>query len=108
MLAPFPVEHEVPDAFQYLSDNYRGLAGGTLFFSLLVHNVMASILILLPGVLVEIIPIPSLRLNGFFLGVVYRPGRCLSGRANFRGTPWAQWGETFGLRTHLRKEFMDD
>jgi stage II sporulation protein M len=71
-IAPPPVREDAVDVFQFLADSYRGLAGMTLLFSLLFNNVMASILILVSGVLIGIIPILSIGANGFVLGVVYR------------------------------------
>jgi stage II sporulation protein M len=60
------------EAFRVVADNYRGLAGGKLFFTFLLHNVMASIIVLISGVLVGVVPIFATGANGFFLGVVYR------------------------------------
>ena len=60
------------DAFQVVADNYRGLVGGKLFFTLLLHNVMATIIVLISGVLVGIIPPFAIGANGFVLGIVYR------------------------------------
>jgi len=60
------------EAFQVVADNYRGLAGGKLFFTLLLHNVMATIFVLITGVIVGIIPTFAIGANGFVLGVVYR------------------------------------
>lgn len=71
-LAPAPVRKEATKAFQFVADQYRGLAGGALFFNILLHNVMGSILILVSGVLFGIIPTFAIGANGFFLGVVYR------------------------------------
>jgi MFS family permease len=48
------------------------LSGGTLFFTILIHNVMATIFVLISGVIVGIIPAFSIGANGFVLGVVYR------------------------------------
>lgn len=70
--APGSIQKEAAEAFQLVAESYRGLAGGTLFFYILFHNVMASILILVSGVLFGIIPILSIGSNGFFLGVLYR------------------------------------
>jgi hypothetical protein len=35
-----------------VADQYRRLAGGALFFKILLHNVMASIVIIVSGVLI--------------------------------------------------------
>jgi stage II sporulation protein M len=72
MLAPSSTREDLTKAFEVVADNYRGLAGGKLFFTILLHNVMASFLILFSGVLIGIIPIFSMGSNGFILGVVYR------------------------------------
>lgn len=72
VLAPSLTREELNKAFQVVADNYRGLAGGKLFFTILLHNVMASILVLISGVLVGIIPTFAIGANGFVLGVVYR------------------------------------
>jgi len=71
-LAPSSTRQQMTDAFQVVADNYRGLAGGKLFFTLLLHNVMATIFVLISGVIVGIIPTFAIGANGFVLGVVYR------------------------------------
>jgi stage II sporulation protein M len=71
-LAPSSTRQQMTDAFQVVADNYRGLAGGKLFFTLLLHNVMATIFVLISGVLMGIIPTFAIGANGFVLGVVYR------------------------------------
>jgi len=43
-----------------------------LFFTLLLHNVMATIFVLISGVIVGIIPTFAIGANGFVIGVVYR------------------------------------
>jgi stage II sporulation protein M len=72
MVAPSSTRQQMTDAFKVVTDNYRGLAGGKLFFTLLLHNVMATIFVLISGVLVGIIPTFAIGANGFVLGVVYR------------------------------------
>lgn len=69
--APASVRKEVTETFQFVADSYRGLDGGEIFFNILLHNVMASILILVSGVLIGILPALSMGSNGFFLGVLY-------------------------------------
>lgn len=71
-LAPVPIQKEVSKAFKFLADEFQGLSGGTLFFYILSHNIMASILILFTGLFYGIIPILSMGANGFLLGVLYR------------------------------------
>jgi stage II sporulation protein M len=78
-LAPSPTRQQLTDAFQVVADNYRGLAGGKLFFTILLHNVMASIFILISGVIVGIIPTFAIGANGFLLGVVYRQAAEVAG-----------------------------
>jgi len=72
ILAPDPVRKEATEAFQFVAGNYTALSGGMLFFILLLHNLVASILILVSGVLLGIVPILSMASNGFFLGALYR------------------------------------
>lgn len=71
-LAPSSTRQQMTGAFQVVADNYQGLEGGKLFFTLLLHNVMATIFVLISGVLVGIISIFAIGSNGFVLGVVYR------------------------------------
>lgn len=71
-LAPSSTRHQMTDAFQVVADNYRDLAGGKLFFTLLLHNVMATIFVLISGIIVGIIPTFAIGANGFVLGVVFR------------------------------------
>ena len=71
-LAPSSTRQQMTDAFRVVADNYRGLAGGKLFFTILLHNVVATIFLLISGVVVGIIPTFAIGANGFFLGVVYR------------------------------------
>jgi stage II sporulation protein M len=72
MLAPSSTKEGLTNVFQDVVGNYRGLAGGKLFFTLLLHNVMATIFVLISGVIVGIIPTFAIGANGFLLGVVYR------------------------------------
>jgi stage II sporulation protein M len=81
-IAPISVMKEATEAYKLVADSYRGLAGGKLFFYILVHNVMASILILVSGVLVGIIPTLAIGANGFVLGVVYRQTAEVVGYSN--------------------------
>ena len=81
IFAPPPARQQVTEAFQLVSGQYRDLAGGTLFFFILLHNVMASLLLLATGLLFGIIPILSVGFNGFFLGVLYRQAVELAGYA---------------------------
>lgn len=78
-LAPTSFQKEAAEASRFIADMVRGLSGGWLFYNILVHNVIASILILLSGVLFGIVPIFSMGANGFFLGVIYRQAAEMAG-----------------------------
>jgi len=70
--APSSTRQQMSEAFQVVVDNYRALDGGMLFFTILLHNVAATIFLLVSGVIVGIIPTIAIGANGFVLGVVYR------------------------------------
>jgi stage II sporulation protein M len=78
-IAPSSIRQQMIDVFQAVVGNYRGMAGGTLFFNILVQNVMASIFVLISGVIVGIIPTFAIGSNGFGLGVLYRQAAEVSG-----------------------------
>jgi len=78
-IAPSSIRQQMTDVFQAVVGNYRGLAGGMLFFNILVQNVMASIFMLLSGVIVGIIPTFAIGSNGFGLGVLFRQAAEVSG-----------------------------
>jgi len=81
IVAPPPVRKAAASAVQLVADSYRGVAGGTLFFYVLFSNVMVSILILVTGVLVGIVPILSVGSKGFFLGAAFRQAAETAGYA---------------------------
>jgi len=81
-LASVSVRNDATRTFQLVADGYRGLAGGTLFFSLLFNNVIASIVVLVSGVLIGIIPILAIGSNGLLLGVLYRQTAEMQGYSN--------------------------
>jgi stage II sporulation protein M len=60
------------EVFQAVVGNYGGLAGGMLFFNILVQNVMATIFVIISGVVVGIVPTFAISSNGFGLGVLFR------------------------------------
>ncbi len=62
------------EAFQVFVDQYRDRAGGSLFFFILLHNVLASLVLVGSGLLLGIIPTLAICSNGFILGVVYHQG----------------------------------
>jgi len=78
-IAPVAIRQQMTEVFQAVVSNYRGLAGGALFFNILVQNVMASIFVLISGVIVGIIPTFAIGSNGFGLGVLYRQAAEVSG-----------------------------
>jgi len=71
-LAPASLQKEANEMYKYVADELQGLSGGTLFFYIFSHNLLASILILVSGVLFGVIPILAIGANGLFLGVLYR------------------------------------
>jgi len=71
-VAPLSVRRQMIEIFQVVVGNYGGLAGGVLYFNILVQNVMATIFLIASGVLAGIVPIFAVSSNGFGLGVLYR------------------------------------
>lgn len=78
-VAPASIRKQITGMFQAIVGNYQGVAGGTLFFNILVQNVMASIFVLISGAIVGIIPTFAICSNGFGLGVLYRQAADVSG-----------------------------
>jgi len=78
-MAPSMIRQQMGEVFQVVVGNYRGLAGGTLFFNILAQNVMATIFVILSGVIVGIIPTFAVGSNAFGLGVMYRQASEVSG-----------------------------
>jgi len=78
-MAPPTIRQQMTEVFQVVVGNYRGLAGGMLFFNILVQNVMATIFVILSGVIVGIIPTFAISSNAFGLGVLYRQTSEVSG-----------------------------
>lgn len=64
-IAPASIRGRITGMFQAVVGNYRGLAGGMLFFNILIQNVMATIFVLVSGVIVGIIPAFAIGSNGF-------------------------------------------
>lgn len=77
--APSAIRQQMAGMFEVVVGNYRDLAGGMLFFNILVQNVMATIFVILSGVIVGIIPTFAISSNGFGLGVLYRQASEVSG-----------------------------
>jgi stage II sporulation protein M len=80
-IAPSAIRRQMTEVFQGVVGNYRGLAGGSLFFNILVQNVMATIFVILSGVLAGVIPTFAISSNGFGLGVLFRQASEASGYA---------------------------
>jgi len=78
-IAPPSIRQQMTEVFQLVAGNYQGLAGGMLFFNILVQNLMATIFVLISGVIVGIIPTFAISSNGFGLGVLYRQAVDVSG-----------------------------
>ena len=78
-MAPSSIRLQMNEMFQVVVGSYQGLAGGMLFFNILAQNVMATIFVLISGVIVGIIPTFVIGSNGFGLGVLYRQAVEVSG-----------------------------
>lgn len=78
-IAPSAIRQQMIDVFKGVVGNYRGLAGGMLFFNILVQNVMATIFVVISGVMAGVIPTFAISSNGFGLGVLYRQASEVSG-----------------------------
>lgn len=78
-IAPSAIRQQMVDVFKGVVGNYRGLAGGMLFFNILVQNVMATIFVVISGVMAGVIPAFAISSNGFGLGVLYRQASEVSG-----------------------------
>lgn len=69
---PVPFGRRMSEVFQEIVGGYQGLAGGALYFNILVTNVMATIFVLVSGVIGGIVPVFAVGSNGFGLGVLFR------------------------------------
>jgi len=78
-LAPSSIRQQMTEVFQAVVGNYQGLAGGMLFFNILVQNVMATIFVLISGVFGGVIPTFAIGSNGFGLGVLFRQAAEMAG-----------------------------
>jgi len=78
-LVPSPIRRQLTEMFQAMAGDYRELSGGMLFFNILAQNVMATIFVILSGVIVGIIPTFAVGSNAFGLGVLYRQASEVSG-----------------------------
>ena len=71
-VAPASVRDPMLEVFRMVTANYRGLAGGTLYFNILVQNAMATIFVVFSGAALGIVPMFAIGSNGFGLGILYR------------------------------------
>ena len=78
-IAPPAIRQQMIEVFKGVAGNYQGLAGGMLFFNILVQNVMATIFVVISGVMAGIIPAFAISSNGFGLGMLYRQASEASG-----------------------------
>jgi stage II sporulation protein M len=76
---PSPIGRKMTEMFQAMAGDYRELAGGMLFFNILVQNVMATMFVVISGLIVGIIPTFAVGSNGFGLGVLFRQATEVSG-----------------------------
>jgi uncharacterized membrane protein SpoIIM required for sporulation len=68
MFTPSSTREDLTKAFQVFAENYRGLEGGKLFFTIFLHNVVATIFMLISGISIGIIPTLAIVANGFISG----------------------------------------
>ena len=78
-IAPSSIRQQTIEMFEVFDGNYRALAGGVIFFNILLRNVTASLFVLISGVIVGIIPIFAIASNGFGLGALFRQAAEVSG-----------------------------
>lgn len=71
-LSPAALRQEVADTYLRMVEPYREVPGGELFLLILINNVVGTLLVVLVGVLMGILPVLSTGGNGFLLGVLYR------------------------------------
>jgi len=76
---PSPIRGQLTEMFQAMAGDYRELSGGMLFFNILAQNVMATVFVILFGLIAGIIPTFAVGSNGFGLGVLYRQAFEVSG-----------------------------
>ncbi|HWS16265.1 MAG TPA: stage II sporulation protein M [Candidatus Methylomirabilis sp.] len=93
-VAPSSIRQQMTEMVQAVAGNAQGLAGGTLFSNILVQNAMASIFVLISGVVVGIVPTFAIGSNGFGLGVLYRQAAEVSGysKAALEVLPYGVFG----------------
>lgn len=68
---PSSVSRKMIEMFQAMAGDYREISGGMLFFSILTQNVMATMFVVVFGVIAGIIPTIAVGSNAFGLGVLF-------------------------------------
>jgi stage II sporulation protein M len=79
IFVPSPIGRQLTEMFHAMVGGYRELSGGMLFFNILVQNVMATMFVVIFGVIVGIIPTFAVGSNAFGLGVLCRQASEASG-----------------------------
>jgi stage II sporulation protein M len=70
--APPSLRKELVDVFMAATEPYINQSGGVLFLFILANNLIASILMLVLGVVFGIVPFIGILSNGLVLGVLWR------------------------------------
>jgi len=76
---PSTIRRQMIEMFQAMAGDYRELSGGMLFFNILVQNMMATMFVVVFGVIAGVIPTFAVGSNAFGLGVLYRQASEVSG-----------------------------
>ncbi len=72
VLSPSALRHDVAGEYLRMIGPYRGIPGGTLFLAILLNNVIGTLIVLLGGILLGILPVVSAGGNGFLFGILCR------------------------------------
>ncbi len=73
-VAPASLQQQALAGFDEFVAQFRDMSGGALFWFILVHNVIVTLVLVGAGLLFGIVPILAVGTNGFVLGIVYRKG----------------------------------
>lgn len=79
MIAPPSIRKGLTEAFLEATEPFYIQSGGNVFLLILVNNLIATILVLLLGVVFGILPVAAVGFNGFLLGVLVRQGGIVAG-----------------------------
>jgi stage II sporulation protein M len=79
MLAPPSVRQGLTDAFRIATEPYTDQSGGVVFLFILLNNVIATILMLLLGMVFGVLPVVGVVSNGLLLGVLWRQAAKIAG-----------------------------